>query len=187
VEFYPPARARDSYPGVQNGADITIQRPETACVVPDAAEADLYKRRRIPPRRLEPRENWVRMPCARRKGMRCARSVDAARQPVNPRHRHDVAGGELAEHPVKLATVGPRARHLIAIDVPAAASGGAKLLKLAVEGLPLLLQRVDCHLSLTVFTRQHEKSNLIKAGWRFRCLRGTLTWIRRSGRIAVLI
>ena len=57
------------------------------------------------------------------------------RQPVDPRHRHHVAGAELAEHPVKLAPVGPRARHLLAVDVPAAASGGAKLLKLAVEGL----------------------------------------------------
>src|SRR5205807_10428721 len=61
----------------------------------------------------------------------------AAGQPVNPCHRHHVAGGQLAEHPVKLAPVGPRARHLLAIDVPAAASGGAKLLKLAVEGLPV--------------------------------------------------
>ena len=61
----------------------------------------------------------------------------AARQPVNPRHRHPVAGGELAEHPVKLAPVGPCACHLLAIDVPAAASGGAKLLKLPVECLPV--------------------------------------------------
>ena len=61
----------------------------------------------------------------------------AARQPVNPRHRHHVAGGQLAEHPVKLAPVGPRARHLLAVDVPAAASGGAKLVKLAVERLPV--------------------------------------------------
>jgi hypothetical protein len=41
------------------------------------------------------------------------------------------------EHPVKLASVGPRARHLLAVDVPAAASRRAQLLKLAVEGLPV--------------------------------------------------
>src|SRR5690349_4616082 len=35
------------------------------------------------------------------------------------------------------APVGPRAGHLLAIDVPAAASGSAKLLKLVVEGLPV--------------------------------------------------
>jgi hypothetical protein len=29
--FYPLGHARGSYPGVQNGAHITIQRPETAC------------------------------------------------------------------------------------------------------------------------------------------------------------
>jgi hypothetical protein len=45
--------------------------------------------------------------------------------------------GQLAEHPVKLAPVGPRARHLLPVDIPAAASGRAKLLKLAVEGLPV--------------------------------------------------
>jgi hypothetical protein len=57
----------------------------------------------------------------------------AARQPVNPRHRRHVAGGQLAKHSVKLALVGPRAGRLLAIDIPAAASGGAKLLKLAVK------------------------------------------------------
>jgi hypothetical protein len=61
----------------------------------------------------------------------------AAGETVNPCHRHHVAGEELAEHPVKLAPVGPRSRHLLAEDVPAAASGLAKLLKLAVEGLPV--------------------------------------------------
>ena len=30
----------------------------------------------------------------------------AARQPVDPRHRHHVAGGQLAEHPAKLRPVG---------------------------------------------------------------------------------
>jgi hypothetical protein len=48
-----------------------------------------------------------------------------------------VAGGQLVEHPVKLAPLGARARHLLAVDVPAAASGGAELVKLAVEGLPV--------------------------------------------------
>jgi hypothetical protein len=61
----------------------------------------------------------------------------AASEAVDPRHRHHVAGGELAEHPVKLAPVGARARHLLAEDVAAGASGLAKLPKLAVEGLPL--------------------------------------------------
>jgi hypothetical protein len=44
------------------------------------------------------------------------------------RHRHHVAADQLAEHSVKLAPVGPRAGHLLAIDVAAVASGGAKLL-----------------------------------------------------------
>ena len=35
------------------------------------------------------------------------------------------------------ASVGPRARHLLAVDIPAAASGGAQWLKLSVEGLPI--------------------------------------------------
>ena len=61
----------------------------------------------------------------------------AARQPVDARYCHHVAGGQLAEHPVKLAPVGPRARHLFAVDVSARASNLAKLLKLAVEGLPV--------------------------------------------------
>ena len=61
----------------------------------------------------------------------------AARKPVDPRHRHHVAGAEFPEHLVKLAPVGPRPRHLVPVDVPAAASGLAKLLKLAVEGLPV--------------------------------------------------
>jgi hypothetical protein len=38
---------------------------------------------------------------------------------------------------LSLAPVGPRARHLLAIDVPVAASCAVQLLKLAVEGLPL--------------------------------------------------
>jgi hypothetical protein len=61
----------------------------------------------------------------------------AAGEAVDPRHRHHVAGGQLAKHPVKLAPVGTRARHLLAVDVPARTSGFAKLVKLAVEGLPV--------------------------------------------------
>jgi hypothetical protein len=37
----------------------------------------------------------------------------------------------------KLAPVGARARHLLAVNVPAAASGSAKLVKLRVERLPV--------------------------------------------------
>ena len=47
----------------------------------------------------------------------------AACQPINPCHRHHVAGGQLAEHPVKLAAVGPRAGRLLAVDVAAAETG----------------------------------------------------------------
>ena len=61
----------------------------------------------------------------------------AARQSVDPRHCHHVAGGQLAEHPVKLAPVGPRARHLLPVDVAAVASGGPKLLKLGLKRLPV--------------------------------------------------
>ena len=74
----------------------------------------------------------------------CADTLDdgeqvkgAARQTVNAPYRYHVAGAELAEHPVRLAPTGARARHLLPVDVPAAASGLAKLLKLAVEGLPV--------------------------------------------------
>ena len=54
---------------------------------------------------------------------------------INPRHRHHVAGSQLAEQAEKLAAVAVRAGHLLAVDVPGGASGGAKLVKLAVEGL----------------------------------------------------
>jgi hypothetical protein len=47
------------------------------------------------------------------------------------------AGDQLAEHPVKLAPVGTRARRLLPVDASVAASGLAELLKLAVEGLPV--------------------------------------------------
>ena len=55
---------------------------------------------------------------------------------VDACHRHHVAGGELAEHPVKLAPVGPRARHLLAVDIAAGASCRPELLKLAVRVCP---------------------------------------------------
>jgi len=58
-------------------------------------------------------------------------------KPVDPRHRHHVAGGQLAEHPVKLTSVGPRARYLLPVNVPAAASSGAELIELHGEGLPV--------------------------------------------------
>ena len=61
----------------------------------------------------------------------------AAREPVDPRHRHYIAGLETVEHPQKLAPVGPCASRLLAVDVPAGASGSAKLLELAIEGLPV--------------------------------------------------
>ena len=35
------------------------------------------------------------------------------------------------------ASVGPRTCHLLAVDIPAAASGGAKLVKLGIECLPI--------------------------------------------------
>ena len=57
----------------------------------------------------------------------------AAREAVNPRDRHHVAGFEPFEHPQSFARVGPCARNLLPIDVPAAASGLAQLLKLAVR------------------------------------------------------
>jgi len=46
-------------------------------------------------------------------------------------------GGEAAQHPQKFAPVAVRARHFLAVDVPAAASGRAQLLKLCVKGLPV--------------------------------------------------
>jgi hypothetical protein len=50
---------------------------------------------------------------------------------------HHVAEGQLRGAPVKLAPVGPHARHPPAVDVPAAAPGGAKPVKLPVAGLPV--------------------------------------------------
>jgi hypothetical protein len=46
-------------------------------------------------------------------------------------------GGKPFEHTQKLATVGPASRSPSPADVPAAASGGPKLLKLALKGLPV--------------------------------------------------
>jgi hypothetical protein len=48
-----------------------------------------------------------------------------AGQSVDPRHRHDVAGGEGHEHFEKFAPVGARARHLLAVDVLVGASRAA--------------------------------------------------------------
>ena len=50
-------------------------------------------------------------------------------------HCHHVAGREALEHFEKLAAVVVRARHLLAVNP--AASLGAQLLKLGVEGLPV--------------------------------------------------
>jgi hypothetical protein len=68
--FYPLGRARHRYSGSSRAKDScgdsivgcaklgsdAARSPETACDLPDAAAADLYKRRRIPPGRPEPRE-----------------------------------------------------------------------------------------------------------------------------------
>jgi hypothetical protein len=45
---------------------------------------------------------------------------------------------------------GPRPGHLLQVDVPAAASGGAQLLKLAVKGLPV---RADARVADKPFFR----------------------------------
>jgi hypothetical protein len=42
-----------------------------------------------------------------------------------------------SKHTEKLAPVGACARHLLAVDVPITAPGGAQLIKLRVEGLPV--------------------------------------------------
>jgi hypothetical protein len=54
---------------------------------------------------------------------------------VYPCHNRCIAGGEVLEHVEKLAAVGPRARHLLAVNF--GASRAAKLLKLGVKGLPI--------------------------------------------------
>ena len=57
----------------------------------------------------------------------------AAREAVNPCHRHHVAGVEGVEHFEKLAPVVVRAGHLLAVNL--GASRAAQLLKLGIEGL----------------------------------------------------
>jgi hypothetical protein len=51
----------------------------------------------------------------------------AARQPVDAHRGYHIIAGEAVKHQQKLAPVGPRARRLLAVDVPAAAPGGAAL------------------------------------------------------------
>jgi len=46
-------------------------------------------------------------------------------------------GASLAEHPVKLAPVGSRARHFLAVNIPTAASRRPELAKLGVKRLAL--------------------------------------------------
>jgi hypothetical protein len=48
-----------------------------------------------------------------------------------------VVGGQLADHPVKLTPVGPRARHLLAVDLGAARAARRRVL--LVDGLSSLL------------------------------------------------
>jgi hypothetical protein len=59
----------------------------------------------------------------------------AAREAVDPRDCHHVAGCEGLQHFEKLAPVVVRARHLLAVNL--AASYAAQLLKLGVESLPV--------------------------------------------------
>jgi hypothetical protein len=61
--------------------------------------------------------------------------VPAARQAVDARHGHHVAGRKALEHFEKLAPVAARARYLLAVNLRA--SRAAKLLKLGVERLPV--------------------------------------------------
>jgi hypothetical protein len=60
----------------------------------------------------------------------------AAREAVNPGDGHHVAGGEVPKHFEKFAPVVVRAGHLLSVNL-GGASGGAELLKLAVERLPV--------------------------------------------------
>jgi hypothetical protein len=46
-------------------------------------------------------------------------------------------GGQALEHARKLAPVGASPCHLLAVDVPSAAAGGAQLFRLRVERLPI--------------------------------------------------
>ena len=56
-------------------------------------------------------------------------------KPVDPRHRHHVAGGERLQELEQLAPVGPRTGCLLAVNL--GAPFGAQLLKLRVERLPV--------------------------------------------------
>src|SRR6516165_2989582 len=46
----------------------------------------------------------------------------AAGEAVNPRHRHHIAGGETFQHVEKLAAVGARTRHLLAVNLGASSA-----------------------------------------------------------------
>ena len=61
----------------------------------------------------------------------------AAGQPVDARHCQHIPKASLVEHPEKLAPVGTRGRHFLALDVSVAASSSARLLRLHVERLAL--------------------------------------------------
>lgn len=64
-----------------------------------------------------------------------------AGEAVNACHRHHVAGADGFKKVQKLAPVAVRAGDFLAVNVAVAASGVAKLLKLAVERLPTVLMR----------------------------------------------
>ena len=50
---------------------------------------------------------------------RCRTGRTCWRKAFDARHHRHVSGAEAAEHPVTLSPIGPRARHLLAVDVPA--------------------------------------------------------------------
>lgn len=56
---------------------------------------------------------------------------------VGARHRHHVTGAEAVEHGQKLAPCRRAARDLLVVDVAARPAGGAELVELRVEGLPI--------------------------------------------------
>jgi hypothetical protein len=51
------------------------------------------------------------------RGERVQQVAGGSRQPVEPRHHHHVAGGELVEHSQKFAPIGARAGHLLAVNL----------------------------------------------------------------------
>ena len=74
-------------------------------------------------------------------GVKCisTASVRFSRRDTRDRYlacRHPDAEA-LRRQSARTKPVGPRARYLLAVDVPAGTSGLAKLVKLAVEGLPI--------------------------------------------------